>query len=265
MRQSLRKCAMAVLVSLCALAGFTSCCDDDAPFGITSSNLAKYLYGKIWIFDDGPTSWGKNKTEYTFYRNHLVMSLSAGGNVAGGMLTYGTGRYFGTWHTDGDKLVTKFTAGSYKDVLEKILHGTLTVTELSRNKNEITCTDPSGVTCYLKHFGDNLDKRTFTDYTDASDHDRALQGTWKATAYKGGVTPVDFIITISRNGEARFQAESENIDFTTTYTTNNGHVTFTHFFSPNSPQYSYIYVRTEKMLEFFSEDDALSTWQWKKV
>lgn len=260
---------MAVLVSLCALAGITSCCDDEDPFSITSSNIDKYLYGKIWFFYEYFSDWGKYKTEYTFYRNHLVMSLSAGGNVAGGMLTYGTGRYFGTWHTDGDKLVTKFTAGSYKDMLEKILHGTLTVTELSHNRNEITCTDQSGETHYLKHEMNGLDKRTFTDYTDASDHDRALQGKWKTTVLwrKNGANgiPVDFIITINQKGEARFQAESENIDFTTTCTTKNGHVTFTHIYLPNSLQYSYIYVRTEKMLEFFSEDDALSTWQWKKV
>lgn len=263
MRQSIRKCAMAVLVSLCALAGFTSCCDDNDPFSITSSNIDKYLYGKIWSL------WGKDKTEYTFYRNHLVMSYSTGDKIVGGMLTYDTSLYFGTWHTEGDKLITKFTAGPYKDVLEKIFYGTLTVTELSRDKNEITFTDPSGKTCSLNRYWNSLDRRTFTDYTDASDHDRALQGKWKTTVLwrKNGANgiPVDFIITISRNGEARFQAESENIDFTTTYTTNNGHVTFTHFFSPNSPQYSYIYVRTEKMLEFFSEDDALRTWQWKKV
>lgn len=113
MRQSMRKCAMAVLVSLCALAGFTSCCDDNDPFSITSSNIDKYLYGKIWSL------WGKDKTEYTFYRNHLVMSYSTGDKIVGGMLTYDTSLYFGTWHTEGDKLITKFTAGPYKDVLEK--------------------------------------------------------------------------------------------------------------------------------------------------
>lgn len=256
---------MAVLVSLCALAGMTSCSDDEDPFSITSSNIDNYLYGKIWFFYEYSMDWSKYKTEYTFYRNHLVMSLSSGGNVAGGMLTYGTSRYFGTWHTEGDKLVTKFTAGPYKDVLEKILHGILTVTELSRNKDEITCTDPSGETRYLRNYMNGLETNTFIDYTDASDHDRALHGTWKMTAYKDGVTPVDFIVTMNPNGEVRFQAESENIDFTTTYTTKNGHVTFTHIFSPNSPQYSYIYLRTEKMVDFFSEDKALSTWQWKKV
>lgn len=265
MRQSLRKCAMAVLVSLCALAGMTSCSDDEDPFSITSSNIEKYLNGKIWFFYEFSMDWSKHKTEYTFYRNHLVMSYNPGGNITGGMLTYDTSRYFGTWHTEGDKLVTKFTAGPYKDVLEKILHGTLTVTELSRNKDEITCTDPSGETRYLRNYMNGLETNTFIDYTDASDHDRALHGTWKMTAYKDGVTPVDFIVTMNPNGEVRFQAESENIDFTTTYTTKNGHVTFTHIFSPNSPQYSYIYLRTEKMVDFFSEDKALSTWQWEKV
>ena len=254
---------MAVLVSLCALAGFTSCSDDDGPFSITSSNISKYLYGKTWSL------WTEDKTEYTFYRNHLVMSYNPGGNIASGMLTYDTSLYFGTWHTEGDKLVTKFTAGPHKDVLEKILYGTLTVTELSRNEDNITCTDPSGKTRYLKHFWDNLDKRTFTDYTDASDHDRALQGTWKTTVLlrKKGANgiPVDFVITINLKGEARFQAESENIDFTTTCTTKDGHVTFTHMYLPNSLQYSYIYVRTDKKLEFFSEDNASRSWQWEKV
>lgn len=263
MRQSIRKCAMAVLVSLCALAGFTSCCDDNDPFSITSSNIDKYLYGKIWSL------WGKDKTEYTFYRNHLVMSYSTGDKIVGGMLTYDTSLYFGTWHTEGDKLITKFTAGPYKDVLEKIFYGTLTVTELSRDKNEITFTAPSGKTCSLNHYWNSLDRRTFTDYTDASDHDRALQGKWKTTVlwkkYGANGIPVDFIITINQKGEVRFQAESENIDFTTTCTTKNGHVTFTHIYLPNSLQYSYIYVRTEKTLKFFSEDNAFRSWQWEKV
>lgn len=72
-------------------------------------------------------------------------------------------------------------------------------------------------------------------------------------------------ITINWNGEARFHVESENIDFTTTYTTKNGHVTFTHIYLPNSLQYSYIYVRTEKKLKFFSEGNAFRSWQWEKV
>ena len=85
------------------------------------------------------------------------------------------------------------------------------------------------------------------------------------TAYKGeDSTPFDLTIMVDKKGNVRFVAESEGIDFTTTYTTKNGHVTFTHFLTPNSPQYSFIYIRSDKMLEFFSETNAIPITRWFK-
>lgn len=51
----------------------------------------------------------KTDTQYSFFRNHLVMSFSSVDKVVSGMLTYDNVYYFGTWNTAGDKLLTTFT------------------------------------------------------------------------------------------------------------------------------------------------------------
>ena len=182
------------------------------------------------------------------------------------MLTYGPYYFFGTWHTDGDKLFTTFTSGSYQQPdMKSFLRGTLAVTELASDGLKVTCTDSAGKTYYFEHAnGIGERENSFTDYTDASAHDGALHGTWKMTGYKGGTTPVDFTLTVDKKGNIRFVAESEGIDFTTTYTTKNGHVTFTHFLTPNSPQYSLIYLRRDKVVEFLSETEAIRVTLWFK-
>ncbi len=267
MEKYIKEILMAALLSLSMFAGMTSCrSDEESSFKITSSAIENYLYEKKWFLYEFAADFNKKTTEYIFFRNHLVMSHDTGGNISSGMLTYNTSRYFGTWCTEGDKLITTFTTGTYEDVnLTKILYGTLTVIGLSKFTDEITCTDPNGETRYLKHNADEHNRRIFTDYTDASDHDRALQGTWKTTVYKDGVIPVAFTITINKKGMVRFASEGENIDFTTTCTTKSGHVVFTHFLIPNGVQTSFIYVRTDKKVEFFSEENAGRTWQWEMV
>lgn len=251
---------MAILVSIGLCVGLTSCSSDgDGTIGINPIEIENYLYGKRWFFKS--YFMDKTDTQYSFFRNHLVMSFSSSGKLVSGMLTYDNVYYFGTWNTAGDKLLTTFTVGTYKDPnINNRLYGTLTVTDLASNVDQVTCTDSIGETHYLEH---TSDKRTFTDYTDASVHDKALHGTWEMTAYRGN-TPVDFTITVNKKGNVRFVAESEGVDFTTTYTTKNGHVTFTHFLHPNSPQYSYIYVRNDNSIEFFSEENAQRGWVWRK-
>lgn len=252
----LKNSVLSILLSLCFCVSLTSC-DGDENIGVNFYEIENYLYGKRWTFREAYMSG--SDTKYSFFRNHLVMSFSSSGKLTSGMLTYGPYYFFGTWHTNGDKLLTTFTVGTYKKPdMENLLCGTLTVTELASDGLKVTCTDSVGETYYFQHTNDfGAGKTSFTDYTDASAHDGALHGTWEMTAYKGGTTPFDLTITVDKKGNVRFVAESEGIDFTTTYTTKNGHVTFTHFLTPNSPQYSFIYIRSDKMLEFFSETDAI--------
>lgn len=256
---------IAIWLSLVLCVGLTSCSSDgDGTIGVNSWEIENYLYGKRWTFREAFMNGGD--TKYSFFRNHLVMSFSSSGNLTSGMLTYGPNYFFGTWHTNGDKLLTTFTVGTYKKPdMENLLCGTLTVTELASDGLQVTCKDSVGETYYFDHKNDfGAGKTSFTDYTDASAHDGALHGTWEMTAYKGGTTPFDLTIMVDKKGNVRFVAESEGIDFTTTYTTKKGHVTFTHFLTPNSPQYSFIYIRRDKSLEFFSETNAITFTKWFK-
>lgn len=255
---------MAILVSIGLCVGLTSCSGDgDGANGVNPIAIENYLYGKRWFFKNN--FMDKTDTQYSFFRNHLVMSFSSSGKLVSGMLTYDNVYYFGTWNTAGDNLLTTFTVGTYKEPnINNRLYGTLTVTDLASNVDRVTCTDSIGETHYLEHTEEyGAKKRTFTDYTDASAHDKALHGTWEMTAYREN-TPVGFTIAVNKEGNVRFVAESEGVDFTTTYTTKNGHVTFTHFLHPHTQQHSFIYVRNDDSIEFFSEENAQRGWVWRK-
>ena len=260
----LKNSVIAIWLSLGLCVGLTSCSSDgDGTIGISPLDIENYLYGKRWFFHR--YFMDKTDTQYSFFRNHLVMSFSSVDKVVSGMLTYDNVYYFGTWNTAGDKLLTTFTVGTHKEPnIKNLLYGTLTVTDLASNVDRVTCTDSIGETHYFEHTEEYLSKkRTFTDYTDACAHDKALHGTWKMTAYRGNTT-VHFTITVNKKGYVRFVAESEGVDFTTTYTTKNGHVTFTHFLHPNTQQHSFIYVRNDDSIEFFSEENAQRGWVWLK-
>lgn len=264
-RKFFKNSVLSILVSISFCVGLTSCSSDgDGTIGINPIEIENYLYGKRWTFREAYMSG--SDAQYSFFRNHLVMDFRGPGKLVSGMLTYGPYYFFGTWHTAGDNLLTTFTVGTYKDFdMENLLRGTLTVTELASDGLQVTCKDSVGETYYFQHTNDfGAGKTSFTDYTDASAHDGALHGTWEMTAYKGDSTPFDLTIMVDKKGNVRFVAESEGIDFTTTYTTKNGHVTFTHFLTPNSPQYSFIYIRSDKMLEFFSETNAIPITRWFK-
>ena len=238
-------------------ASVVSCSSDDEDGGIISERrVEKYVTGYKWYLDS------KKKTEFRFYRNRLVSCMSGVGSVASGQLTWAASNYFGTWAVVDGKLITTFTTSPYEDSdLNSILYGSLTIDELRSDCKIIDATDPDGYSHDLGSYGmSNL----FVDYTDASDHDGALEGTWEALAHKGERNII-FTIKIGKEGKITFIAKSENIDFTTTCSTKNGHVTFTHLFEPGSNSRSLIYIREKDEIRFYSEENAQQIWTWQKV
>ena len=238
-------------------ASVVSCSSDAEGDGIISEKrVEKYVTGYKWYLD------GKKKTEFRFYRNRLVSCMGSGGSVASGQVTYDASNYFGTWAVVDGKLITTFTTGPYEGFnSNSILYGSLTIDELRSDCKGIEATDPDGYSRWLS--SSEMSDR-FVDYTDASDHDGALEGTWEALAHKGERNII-FTIKIGKQGKITFIAKSENIDFTTTCTTKNGHVTFTHLFEPGSSSRSLIYIREKDEIRFYSEENAQQVWTWDKV
>ena len=238
-------------------ASVVSCSSDDEDGGtISERRVEKYITGYKWYLD------GKKKTEFRFYRNRLVSCMGGSGSVASGQLTYAASNYFGTWAVVDGKLITTFTTGPYEGFnSNSILYGSLTIDELRSDCKGIEATDPDGYSRWLS--SSEMSDR-FVDYTDASDHDGALEGTWEALAHKGDHNII-FTIKISKEGKITFIAKSENIDFTTTCSTKNGHVTFTHLFEPGSNSRSLIYIREKDEIRFYSEENAQQIWTWQKV
>ena len=233
-----------------------SCSDDDEGDGIISEKrVEKYVTGYTWHLEY------KKQPDFRFYRNRLVSRMGSGGSVASGQLTYAASNYFGTWAVVDGKLITTFTTGAYEGFdWNSILYGSLTIDELRSDCKGIEATDPDGYSRWLS--SSEMSDR-FVDYTDASDHDGALEGTWEALAHKGERNII-FTIKIGKQGKITFIAKSENIDFTTTCTTKNGHVTFTHLFEPGSNSRSFIYIREKDEIRFYSEENAQQVWTWEK-
>ena len=238
-------------------ASVVSCSSDDENDGIISEQrVEKYITGYTWHLEY------KKQPDFRFYRNRLVSCMSGVGSVASGQLTWAASNYFGTWAVVDGKLITTFTTSPYEDSdLNSILYGSLTIDELRSDCKGIEATDPDGYSRWLS--SSEMSDR-FVDYTDASDHDGALEGTWEALAHKGERNII-FTIKIGKEGKITFIAKSENIDFTTTCTTKNGHVTFTHLFEPGSSSRSLIYIREKDEIRFYSEENAQQVWTWQKV
>ena len=238
-------------------ASVASCSSDDENDGIISEKrVEKYITGYTWHLEY------KKQPDFRFYRNRLVSRMGSGGSVASGQLTYAASNYFGTWAVVDGKLITTFTTGPYEDFnSNSILYGSLTIDELRSDCKGIEATDPDGYSRWLS--SSEMSER-FVDYTDASDHDGALEGTWEAPAHKGDHNII-FTIKIGKQGKITFIAKSENIDFTTTCTTKNGHVTFTHLFEPETNPRSFIYIREKDEIRFYSEENAQQVWTWNKV
>ena len=236
--------------------GVASCSDDDENDGIISEKrVEKYITGYTWHLEY------KKQPDFRFYRNRLVSRMGSGGSVASGQLTYAASNYFGTWAVVDGKLITTFTTGPYEGFnSNSILYGSLTIDELRSDCKGIEATDPDGYSRWLS--SSEMSER-FVDYTDASDHDGALEGTWEAPAHKGDHNII-FTIKIGKEGKITFIAKSENIDFTTTCTTKNGHVSFTHLFGPGTNPRSFIYIREKDEIRFYSEENAQHVWTWEK-
>ncbi len=187
------------------------------------------------------------------------MSSSA---VTSGSLTWDESNFFGTWAVVDCKLVTTFTTGPYEDSdLNSILYGSLTIDELRSDCKIINVTDPDG---YSHDFGSYGMSNRFVDYTDASDHDGALVGTWRTTGYASDGTAAYFTMTIEKGGKVRFTAPNINIDNTTSCTTKNGHVTFDLYLTQGTRTRSYIYVREKDRIIFYNVENAQSVWTWEK-
>lgn len=248
---------LAMMAATCVSMG--SCSDDDGDDGTFSEQrVEEYVTGYKWYLDQSKHS------EFRFYRNRLVTCKSSG-RVTSGSLTWAESNFFGTWAVADGKLVTTFTTGAYEGFdWNSILYGSLTITELRSNFKSIRATAPNGdaheLSSYMVSYGT---KNEFIDYTDASVHDGALVGTWMETGYKNG-QPIDFKMTINKSGKVRFTAPSENIDFTTTCTTKNGHVTFDKYLTPTAGTYSFIYEREKETIRLYSEKNAQQIWAWKK-
>ena len=243
-------------------ASVVSCSSDDDDGGIISEKrVERYVTGYKWYKD------GNKKTEFRFYRNRLVSCMIGSGSITSGSLTWAESNFFGTWAVVDGKLITTFTSGAYEGFdWNSILYGSLTITELRSNFKSIKATAPNGdpheLSSYMVSYGTGND---FVDYTDASDHDGALEGTWWTTGYASDGTSANFTMTIGKKGKVRFTAPKIDIDNTTTCTTKNGHVTFDLYLTQATRTRSYIYVREKNKIVFYNEDNAQSAWVWQKV
>lgn len=248
---------LAMMMATCVSMGSCSSDDDDSTF--SEKRVEKYVTGYKWYLDNN------KHNEYRFYRNRLVTETGET-KVTSGMLTWPESNFFGTWSVVDGKLITTFTSGAYKGFdWNSILYGSLTITELRSNFKAIEATAPNGdsheLSSYMVSYGTSND---FVDYTDNSDHDGALIGTWEALAHDDKHNII-FTIKIGKKGKITFIAKNENIDFTTTCTTKNGHVTFSHLFEPGTDSRSFIYIREKDKIRFYSEENAQQVWVWEKV
>lgn len=236
-------------------ASVASCSSDDGDGTISEQSVEKYVTGYKWYLDNN------KRSEFRFYRNRLVSCMSSG-KITSGSLTYAESNFFGTWAVVDGKLVTTFTSGAYEGFdWNDILYGSLTINKIQKDYHEIEATAPNGDSHELSSYGMYND---FVDYTDASDHDGALVGSWWTTAYATDGTAAKFTMTVEKKGKVRFTAPKIDIDNTTTCTTKNGHVAFDIYLTQGTGSRSYIYVRKKNEIVFYNEDNAQSAWVWQK-
>lgn len=175
-----------------ACVSVSSCSSDDTDGTFSERSVEEYITGYKWYLDNN------KRSEYRFYRNRLVSSMSSG-KVTSGSLTYAESNFFGTWGVADGKLVTTFTAGAYEGFdWNDILYGSLTINKIQKEYHEIETTAPNGDAHTLSSYGMYND---FVDYTDASDHDGALIGTWWVTAYTTDGTAARFTMTVGKKGK----------------------------------------------------------------
>ena len=248
---------LTTMMAACVSMGSCSSDDDDDTF--SEKRVEEYITGYKWYLDNN------KRSEFRFYRNRLVTCMSSGG-VTSGSLTWAESNFFGKWSVTDGKLVTTFTSGAYEGFdWNDILYGSLTITELRSNFKSIEATAPNGdaheLSSYMVSYGTSND---FVDYTDNSDHDGALIGTWQATGYNNEGS-VLFTMTVSKKGKVRYTAPSIDVDFTSICATKNGHVSFNEYLTPDMRSYSFIYIREKDKMMFYNEGNAQTAWVWKKV
>lgn len=238
-------------------ASVASCSSGDEEGGtISERRVEDYVTGYKWYLDNN------ERSEYRFYRNRLVSCMSSG-KVTSGSLTYAESNFFGTWAVADGKLVTTFTTGAYEGFdWNSILYSSLTINKIQKDYHEIETTAQNGDAHSLSSYGMYND---FVDYTDTSDHDGALVGTWWVMATLNDGSAVRFTMTIGKKGKVNFTSPSLNVDFNTTCSTKNGHVAFDIFLTPGTGSRSYIYVREKDKLVLYSEKNAQSAWVWQRV
>ena len=234
-----------------------SCSSDDEDGGIISEQrVEKYVTGYTWHLEY------KKQPDFRFYRNRMVSRMGGSGSVASGQLTYAASNYFGTWAVVDGKLITTFTTGPYEGFnSNSILYGSLTIDELRSDCKGIEATDSDG---YSRLLSSSEMRDRVGVYTDASDPSGAREDTRENTAHKGERNII-FTIKIGKEGKITFIAKSENIDFTTTCSTKNGHVTFTHLFEPGNNPRSFIYIREKDEIRFYSEENDQQIGKWDKI
>lgn len=259
MRKAIRMMLLSAMM-MAACVSMDSCSSDDTDGTFSEKHVGNYLMGYKWYLDN-------SRSELRFYRNRLVTCMSRSDKVTSGMLTYAESNFFGTWAVAAGKLFTTFTTGAYKGFdWNDILYGSLTITELRSNCKTIEATDPNGDSHQLSSYMlSYVTSNTFADYTDASDHDCALVGSWWTTAYSTSGTAAQFTMTVGKNGKVRFTAPKIGIDITTTCSTKNGHADFDIFLTPGTGARSYIYVRDKDKIVFYNESNAQSVWVFHKV
>ena len=246
---------LATMTAACVSMGSCSS-DDDAEGTFSEQRVENYITGYKWYLDSN------KRSEFRFYRNRLVTKTSSSG-VTSGSLTWAESNFFGTWAVADGKLVTTFTAGAYEGFdWNDILYGSLTINKIQKEYHEIETTAPNGDAHSLSSYGMYND---FVDYTDNSDHDGALIGTWWVTAYATDGTAAKYTMTVGKKGKVRFTAPKIDIDINTTCSTKNGHVAFDIFLTPGTGSRSYIYVRDKEKIVFYNESNAQSVWVWQKV
>uniref|UniRef100_UPI0040285DF7 hypothetical protein n=1 Tax=Prevotella sp. TaxID=59823 RepID=UPI0040285DF7 len=250
---------LAMMAAACVSMG--SCSSDDADGTFSEQRVEEYITGYKWYLDHN------KRSEFRFYRNRLVTCMSGSGSITSGSLTWAESNFFGTWAVADGKLVTTFTTGAYEGFdWNSILYGSLTINKIQKDYHEIETTAPNGdahsLGSYMVSYGKSND---FVDYSDNSDHDGALIGTWWTTAYTTDGTAAKFTMTVGKKGKVRFTAPKIDIDNTTTCTTKNGHVAFDIYLTQGTGSRSYIYVRKKNEIVFYNEDNAQSAWVWQKV
>ncbi len=249
--------------------GVTACGDDHDGDETPQLNVGGYLAGKEWNLD------GQKTSAFSFYKNHLVVCDGGASTTTGG-LAGGLSLFYGTWNIVDNKLNTTFTSGSYMGFdWNKLLYGTLSDAHIADNLSEIYSTrsdktltvpvassyivgkDTGGDYHYLQL------KKSFTDYTDESEHDTALHGVWYMEAQNYTTNKVvNCTMTVNADGTVCFNT-GDGIEFTTNYTTKNGHVKFDSYLVRGNSQ-SYIYLRTDTQIQLVNESNALTVWRWKK-